>query len=90
MKIIKSDYISRQSTYFHRKGRILTFLKMYLAGITIFLLLFHLQKAVCYHSPIEFAVNVKEGQDKLPTLYWLPKLHKIHTKHGLLQIRQGL
>ena len=23
-----------------------------------------------------FAVCVTEGQDKLPTLYWLPKLHK--------------
>ena len=29
-----------------------------------------------YHSATEFAVKVKEGQDKLPTLYWLPKLHK--------------
>ena len=26
--------------------------------------------------PYKFAVNVKERQDKLPTLYWLPKLHK--------------
>ena len=26
--------------------------------------------------PYEFAVNVKERQDKLPMLYWLPKLHK--------------
>ena len=24
----------------------------------------------------EFAVSVKQGQDKLPTLYWLIKLHK--------------
>ena len=24
----------------------------------------------------KFAVNVKEWQDKLPTLYWLSKLHK--------------
>ena len=26
--------------------------------------------------PYNFAVNVKERQDKLPTTYWLPKLHK--------------
>ena len=26
--------------------------------------------------PLKFAVNVKERQDKLPTIYWLPKLHK--------------
>ena len=26
--------------------------------------------------PYKFAVNVKESQDKLPTMYWLPKLHK--------------
>ena len=24
----------------------------------------------------KFAVNIKEKQDSLPTLYWLPKLHK--------------
>ena len=26
--------------------------------------------------PYQFAVIVKERQDKLPTMYWLPKLHK--------------
>ena len=26
--------------------------------------------------PYKFAVNVQERQDKLPTMYWLPKLHK--------------
>ena len=26
--------------------------------------------------PFKFAVIVKERQDKLPTMYWLPKLHK--------------
>ena len=26
--------------------------------------------------PYKFAVNVKERQDKLPTMYWLPKPHK--------------
>ena len=34
---------------------------------------------ICY-SAIQFAVCVTEGQDKLPTLYWLPKLHKRHYK----------
>ena len=24
----------------------------------------------------KFAVNIKENQEKLPTLYWLPKLRK--------------
>ena len=26
--------------------------------------------------PYKLAVNVKERQDKLPTIYWLPKCHK--------------
>ena len=26
--------------------------------------------------PVKFSVCVNEGQDKLPTMYWLPKLHK--------------
>ena len=26
--------------------------------------------------PVKFTVYVNEGQDKLPTMYWLPKLHK--------------
>ena len=26
--------------------------------------------------PVTFSVCVIEGQDKLPTMYWLPKLHK--------------
>ena len=26
--------------------------------------------------PLKFAVNIKERQDKLPTMYWLPKLNK--------------
>ena len=26
--------------------------------------------------PYKFAVNVDECQDRLPTMYWLPKLHK--------------
>ena len=38
------------------------------------------EKSVVYsHSneiPIKFAVDVKERQGRLPTMYWLPKLHK--------------
>ena len=38
------------------------------------------EKSVVYsHSneiPKTFAVDVKERQDRLPTMYWLPKLHK--------------
>ena len=26
--------------------------------------------------PVKFSVCVNEGQAKLPTMYWLPKLHK--------------
>ena len=26
--------------------------------------------------PVKFSVCVSEGQDKFPTMYWLPKLHK--------------
>ena len=28
----------------------------------------------------KFAVSIKEKQDRFPTLYWLPKLHKRHYK----------
>ena len=38
------------------------------------------EKSVVYsHSneiPKKFAVDVKERQDRRPTMYWLPKLHK--------------
>ena len=39
----------------------------------------HEKTVVNSHSndlPCKFAVNFKERQDKLPTMYWLPKLHK--------------
>ena len=28
------------------------------------------------HTALHFGVKDKENQDKVPTLYWLPKLHK--------------
>ena len=28
------------------------------------------------HTALVFGVKAKENQDKVPTLYWLPKLHK--------------
>ena len=28
------------------------------------------------HTGLHFGVKAKENQDKVPTLYWLPKLHK--------------
>ena len=28
------------------------------------------------HTALHFGVKAKEKQDKVPTLYWLPKLHK--------------
>ena len=30
----------------------------------------------CYHAATKFAVSIKEDQERLPTLYWLPKPHK--------------
>ena len=37
-----------------------------------------------YYLATEFAVLVKEGHNKLPTLYWLPKLHKRPYKARLI------
>ena len=28
------------------------------------------------HTALHFGVKAKENQDRVPTLYWLPKLHK--------------
>ena len=28
------------------------------------------------HTALHFGVKAKENQDKVPTFYWLPKLHK--------------
>ena len=48
------------------------------------------EKYVVYsHSneiPNKFAVEVKGRQDRLPTMYWLPKLHKDRIKLGSLQL----
>ena len=42
------------------------------------------EKSVVYSHlneiPKQFAVDVKERQDRLPTMYWLPKLHKRPSK----------
>ena len=38
------------------------------------------------HTALHFGVEAKENQDKVPTLYWLPKLHKTHIKQDLLLI----
>ena len=29
-----------------------------------------------FHNASRFAVSVNEDQERLPTFYWLPKLHK--------------
>ena len=34
--------------------------------------------------PVKFSVCVKEGQDKLPTMYWLPKRHKRPSKASFI------
>ena len=38
------------------------------------------------HTALHFGVKTKENQDKVPKLYWLPKLHKNHIKQDLLLI----
>ena len=38
------------------------------------------------HTALHFGVKAKENQDRVPTLYWLPKLHKNPIKQDLLLI----
>ena len=38
------------------------------------------------HTALYFGVKAKENQDKVPTLYWLPELHKKPKKQDLLLI----
>ena len=40
----------------------------------------------CCHTALHFGVKAKENQDKVLTLYWLPKLHKNSIKQDLLLI----
>ena len=37
-------------------------------------------------TALHFGVKAEENQDKVPTLYWLPKLHKNPIKQDLLLI----
>ena len=37
-------------------------------------------------TALHFGVKAQENQDKVPTLYWLPKLHKNLIKQDLLLI----
>ena len=39
-----------------------------------------------FHDATRFAVSVNEDQERLPTFYWLPKLHKNHIRLDLLLI----
>ena len=39
----------------------------------------------CNYLALKFSVCVKGRQDRLPKMYWLPKLHKHRIKHDLLQ-----
>ena len=34
--------------------------------------------------PVMFSVSVNEGQHKLPSMYWLPKLHRRPYKAGFI------
>ena len=38
------------------------------------------------HTALHFVVKAKENQDKVPTRFWLPKLHKNPVKQDLLLI----
>ena len=38
------------------------------------------------HTALYFGVQAKENPNKVPTLYWLPKLHKKTIKQDLLLI----
>ena len=38
------------------------------------------------HTALHFCVKANENQDKVPTLYWLPNLHKTPIKQDLLLI----
>ena len=38
------------------------------------------------HTALHFGFKAKDNRDKVPTLYWLPKLHKIPIKQDLLLI----
>ena len=38
--------------------------------------------------PVKFSVCVNEGQDKLPTMYWLPKLQFKSLRGGVVGIWQ--
>ena len=39
-----------------------------------------------FHNATRFALSVNEDQERLPTFYWLPKLHKNHIRLDLLLI----
>ena len=41
---------------------------------------------VVIQPTLHFGVKAKEKQDKVPTLYWLPKLHKNPIKQTVLLI----
>ena len=41
------------------------------------------------HTALHFGVKAKGNQDKVATLYWLPKLHKNPKKQDLLLIQQN-
>ena len=38
------------------------------------------------HTALHFGVKANKNQDKVSTLYWLPKFHKKHIKQDLLLI----
>ena len=39
-----------------------------------------------FHNATRFAISINEDQERLPTFYWLHKLHKKHIRLDLLLI----
>ena len=82
----KRDGSSFKTFVMQQSSRNIKFAKIYLCPppfVSRILLSWQLVDPYRYESnshsndmPYKFAVNVKEHQDKRPTMYWLPKLHK--------------
>ena len=75
-----------EDTFSHDEAQLLLFFHCLFAFGLLFVLFICLGKPGdhfpgksfdnCCHTATKFAVSVKEDQERLPTIYWLPKLHK--------------
>ena len=75
----RSDKAANNVVVVWRLHYIIT-LKQEISGTKAYKEIFEEEKSVlnghCNHLALKFSVCIKERQDKLPTMYWLPKLHK--------------